>query len=406
VVGWALAAVGTDLPTYGAGFVLAGFATGTLLVTALPPVMRRFPASHLPVSAASVNIAFFGAVAAGPLLGGAIASATAWHLLYAGLAVIGVLNGILAAMSLPRIAAFNPGLPFDFAGIVLGFAATLLPFWAIGELSRHGFGTLIVAVPLAVGLVAFVAMLLVEYHKAEPLSPVAKMWNAFPIIGTLLAMFGGAAFFTFLELAAQFRVQVAHASPLAAGLTFWPQVAGAVTTAVLLGVVFRTRYLSLLAYAGMALLVAGGAILVLFDINNSQAQILAAVGLLGLGAGATVSPGLFLAGLALPSQLLGRIFALVELVRSVADFMLAPVMIRVARNASSTGPTTLDSGGLHQAMWITLLITLGGTIIVIALHMLSGAGLPRPDLERWLANKGPAIPSPLLLARLRRKMAA
>ncbi|HLH98853.1 MAG TPA: hypothetical protein VKW08_27400 [Xanthobacteraceae bacterium] len=38
-------------------------------------------------------------------------------------------------------------------------------------------------------------------------------------------------------------------------------------------------------------------------------------GLLGLGAGATVSPGLFLAGLSLPTQFIGRILALVELVR-------------------------------------------------------------------------------------------
>jgi MFS family permease len=403
VIGWALAAIGTTLPIYGAGFVLAGFATGTLLVIALPPVMRRFPPSHLPYSAASVNIAFFGAVAAGPLLGGIVASAEAWHVLYAVLAGVGALNGILALISLPRIEAFNPDLPFDFAGIGLGLAATVLPFWASGELGRHGFGTLVVALPLGVGLAALVAMLLLEYREQEALSPVEKMWNTFPIIGTLLAMFGGAAFFTFLELATQYRIEVAHASALAAGMTFWPQFAGAMMTAVILGLVFRTRYLSLLGYAGMALLVAGGALLILFHTDDAQAQILAGVGLLGLGAGATVSPGLFLAGLALPSTLLGRIFALVELVRSVANFMLAPVMIRVARNASLGGPETLDSGGLHYAMWITLLMTLGGVVTVVALHVLSGAGLPRPDLDRWLGNKGPAIPSPPLLARLRRR---
>lgn len=71
--------------------------------------------------------------------------------------------------------------------------------------------------------------------------------------------------------------------------------------------------------------------------------------------------------------------------------------------ASLTGPETLDSVGLYRAMWITLLITLGGTVIAVALHALSGAGLPRPDLDRWVGKKGPAIPSPPLLALLRRR---
>lgn len=401
IAGWLLVAAAHGIAAYGAGRVLSGLATGMLLVTALPPVVRRFPATRLPLTAAFINLAFFGAIAAGPLLGGAIAAGHLWRALYVAFAVLGALTFLTALASLPKIEPFNPDLPIDLTGLGLGFAATALPFWATGELASNGFGTLAVLAPLVVGLASFVALLLVEYHKSEPLAPVKMMWTTFPVIGTLIAMIGGGTFVTFVELTTQFLLKVAHATPLATGLSFWPQVVGVLITAAVLGLVFPTRYLSLLVYGGMLALIAAGALLVRFDTAKAPAHLLAAVGLLGLGAGATVSPGLFLAGLALPTQMLGRIFALVELVRSVADFILAPVMMRVATTASASTGAEVDAAGLHRAMGITVLIAIAGTIVVVMLHVLGRAGLPRPSLEAWVKQNRPAIPSPHLAQAVR-----
>lgn len=47
-LGCLLSAVAHSPPLYAAGRVLSGFATGVLLVAALPPVIQRFPASKLP----------------------------------------------------------------------------------------------------------------------------------------------------------------------------------------------------------------------------------------------------------------------------------------------------------------------------------------------------------------------
>jgi len=40
-------------------------------VIAIPPLVRRFPLRRLPVTAAMIDVAFFGAVTAGPVVGGA-----------------------------------------------------------------------------------------------------------------------------------------------------------------------------------------------------------------------------------------------------------------------------------------------------------------------------------------------
>ena len=402
VVGWIVVALAPDALAYGVGRVLSGFATGLLLVTALPPVVRGFPPTRTPLTAAFVNIGFFGAIAAGPLIGGALAAAHLWRELYGAFAALGLVTIAIAFLFMPNDEPGNPDLAFDWQGLLLGLAGTALPFFASGELRAHGFGEAVVAVPLAIGLVCFAALMIVEYVKQKPLSPVERMWTTFPVVGTIIAMAGGGAFVTFVELTAQLLVRVGHHSPLSAGLQFWPQLAGALVTAASLGLLFRTRYLPVLALTGMALLIAGGALLLLYEPGANPTLQLLAVGLLGLGAGATVSPGLFMAGFSLPSTILGRIFALVELVRSVADFILAPVMLKVARVAT-TGPDALDASGIHVAMLITIVVALAGGLLALALLLAAGTRLPRPDLVAWIKHQQPAIHSPPLLAAFRRK---
>lgn len=64
VLGSVLAAIAPGTVVYGAGRVLQGFTTGILLVVALPPVIQRFPAKKLPITAAMINLGFFGPTSA------------------------------------------------------------------------------------------------------------------------------------------------------------------------------------------------------------------------------------------------------------------------------------------------------------------------------------------------------
>ena len=240
----------------------------------------------------------------------------------------------------------------------------------------------------------------VEYRKEEPLAPVKQMWHTLPLVGTLAAMIGGAAFFTLMMLGQQYLLRVGHSTMLQGGLAFWPQVIGVLITAALLGLLLRTRMLPLLVLCGMLLLIGAGALLLTLRPGPQvRTTVLAAAGLLGLGAGATVSPGLYLAAFPLPSRIVGRIFALVELVRSVADFILAPVMLGVARVAS--GAMQPNAEGLRFSIWLTLGVTIAFTLAGAALYLLGGAGLPRPDLVAWIERNQPAMGSPPLAQTLR-----
>jgi hypothetical protein len=198
----------------------------------------------------------------------------------------------------------------------------------------------------------------------------------------------------------QYLLKAAHRPPLAAGAAFWPLVAGTLVTAVLLGVLFRTRFLPLLAFGGMLLLIAGGVLFAFYLPNSGNAIFLAATGILGLGAGATVTPGLYLAAFSLQIAIIARLFALIELVRSVADFILAPVVVKIAELSSSA---MLSASGVPSALWIAVAIAAAGTVLVIALYVLGGTRLIPPAIEAWTAEGKTALHSPPLLAVLRKR---
>jgi hypothetical protein len=176
---------------------------------------------------------------------------------------------------------------------------------------------------------------------------------------------------------------------------YLPEVGGAVVSAVVLGQVIRRRAMHYLPFAGMILLAAGIAVFRI-EVPSSQALTLVGSGLTGLGLGATVAPALFVAGFSLPAGSLQRVFAIVELFRAVAAFMVAPIFVYFATTAS---------GGLEAgtsiALWIGLGIALGGGAIGAAIYALSGARPQTPNLELFLAQTDPAWYSPPLLARVR-----
>jgi MFS family permease len=398
-IGWAMAAAANGPWLYAVGSVLQGLATGMLLVVALPPTIQNFEWKRVPLTAAFINIGLFGAVAAGPLLGGAIAAAHGWRWLYAGFAVVVTIASLLAIAIIPDEDPPNPDLRFDWPALLLGIGATALPFGGVAMIASAGFGAPIVYIPLALGITCFIALLVVEYRSDEPLAPVKPMSKTLPVIGTLVATFGGGVFVTLMELTIQLDQKVGGASPLSTGVMFWPQLAAVLVAAVVLGTVFKTRYMPVLVLVGMIALLAGGALLLVAGTPSHHSLLMIAVALLGLGAGLTVSPGLFLAGFSLESKVLGRIVALVELVRSVGDFLIAPVMLALSKMFSGGG--AVHPHGIAVAVAISLGAALATTLLCVLIYATSGLGLPRPQLKRWLEEDGVAIDSPPLFARFR-----
>jgi MFS family permease len=239
-----------------------------------------------------------------------------------------------------------------------------------------------------------IALIVYQYRAKRPLLTIRTMLTStMPVAGVLVALFAAAASVSATALTAAVLLQ--HQSPLHVGLLYLPEVAGAVITAILLGVVFKRRAIHYLPLAGMVSLAAGIAVF-LVQVPPSDALALVGSGLTGIGLGATVAPALFVAGFSLPSANLQRVFAIVELLRAVAAFMIAPIFVHLALTVGGS----LDAG-TEIALWIGLGLAVGGAAIGVIVYALGGARPQTPDIDRFLAGECPAWYSPPLLARLR-----
>lgn len=396
VVGSLVAAFAPALPLFFAGRVLQGGATGCMLVSALPPLVTRFGVGRLPLTVVIVNIGLFGATTLGPVVGGAVAQADAWRLLFALSAVLGAVGWGAAWLGYVRFDPPDPDLPVDRAALLLALAATTLPFFGTSLLSGLAPTSPAVLVPCTAGLVALAVLIVLQYRKADALMPVKDLSSQLPVTGTIVAMIAGAVFVTVVQLVQLHLQEVSPVSPLTAGLMFLPMPVGLVVAAVTFGLLFRTRFVPVLINVGL-LCLAGASVLLLMRLEVEEPTLTVAVAslLLGFGAGATVSPGLFQAALGVASQRLGRAFALVELLRAEAAFAVTPIVVYLVEGYSHLAQ------GIEVGLVLMLVLSAVGLVASLAIPLLSGARLRAPDLHAWLDEGRQALPSPTTAAHVR-----
>jgi MFS family permease len=396
VLGSVLAAAAQDPAMFIAGHVLQGLCTSLLLIAAVPPLAIGFGVAKIRSTAVIMNVCIFGAVALGPTLGGIQASANAWRPLFWVIAALALAALVLSVLTFEDAPAADPNAPRDPVALGLAAAGCVAAFYGASELLTHPFLNAQTLAPLTVGLALIVALVVNQYRARRPLLTIRSMLTStVPVAGILVALTAAAASVTATSLTA--GLLAPHYSPVHLGLLFLPELGGALLTAAMLGIVLKKRELHYLPLVGMAFLAAGIAVFRI-QLPPSQALTLVGSGLTGIGLGAAVAPALFVAGFSLPAANLQRVFAIVELLRAVAAFMVAPVF---AHFAATVGGNPRAGTGI--VLWIGLGIAITGAVGAVLLYMLGGARARTPDLKRFMDGEGPAWYSPPLLEAVRNR---
>jgi MFS family permease len=376
-----------------AGHVLQGLTTSLMLIAAVPPLVIGWPTSKMPWTGVIMNMCIFGAVALGPVIGGAQAGSGDWRFLFWVVAGLGALALLFVALTFEDQPPQDRSAPWDLVAIVLAGGGCAAAFFGASELQTHRLLDLIVIGPLLGGVAMIIVLVIHQYHARHPLMPVRQITSTFPVAGIIIAMCAGAASIAAVDLvqtALQSKTSPSHLATL-----FWPEFAGAVITAALFGLLFRTRFVPVLATCGMVVL-SGGIAVMTGIASGADAIVLVGSGLIGIGVGASVSPALFIAGFSLRSAQIQRVFALVELLRGVAAFMVAPVLLHLATTVGASKPA-----GIQIALWVAFGIAAGGGVVALYLFILGRVRLQRPALERWQEGEEPAWESPPLAAGIR-----
>lgn len=394
VVGSVLAASALNGAMFICGHILQGLATSMLLIAAAPPLTIGFPRDKLRNTAVIMNMCVFGAVALGPFIGGVQAEAHAWRPLFWIVAMIALLALVMAALTFEDAPPADLDAPRDLRAIGLASVGCAAAFIGASQLTSHAFTDPAVIVPMLGGLALIVVLIVYQFRSAHPLLTVRTMLtSAIPVAGVGVALFAAAASVAATALTAEVFMQTY--SPVRVGLLYLPELAGAIVMAFVFGAVITRRSMHYLPLVGMGLL-AAGIVVFRFALPANQPLALLASALTGLALGATVAPALFVAGFSLQSNSLQRVFAIIELLRAVAAFMVAPIFAHFA--ATAAGGLT---AGTADALWIGFGLSVGGAAFGVAIYALSGARPQRPDLDLFLDGESPAWYSPPLLARLR-----
>jgi MFS family permease len=388
VLGSVVAAVAPTTGVFFAGRLTQGTATGLMLIAALPPLVTRFGVNKLPWTVVIVDIGMFGATALGPFLGGMVGHLESWRWVFWAAAVAGALGWLAAWLGYVRFEPLDPDLPFDRPAVTLALVGTGLTFTGASMLITQPFTSVWFWAPFGAGLAAIVLLIVVEMRRERPLMPIEALSTQLPVTGIIVAMVGGATFTSIVMLLQTAMQKTGHVEPLSAGWAFWPAPIALLAAAGLFGLLVRTKYLPLLVVVGLAALAAAALVLLVRGPVQPGSATAVTSALLGFGAGATVSPGLFLTGFGVPSKLLGRAFALVQLLRSQATFAVAPLVLAVPDP--------------QAAIAVTLGIALLGLGSAVVIPALSGARLRTPDLEAWLERGERAMVSPTTGVHVRR----
>jgi len=173
------------------------------------------------------------AVAAGPLVGGAVVYGLNWHWIFWVNVPIGLAAAVGSVIRLPE--SRGPATRLDIPGVVLvtGGAGGIL--WGLVRAGEAGWTSTEVVVAFALGAAALAGFAVWERRAPEPMLPGRLLRIRAFTAANATGFLQSAALFSAAFLAAQYFQLALGFSPLGAGLRFLPWTAAPVVVAPLAG---------------------------------------------------------------------------------------------------------------------------------------------------------------------------
>jgi EmrB/QacA subfamily drug resistance transporter len=322
--------------------------------------------------------AMFGiSMALGPVLGGFLVSAISWRAIFLVNLPVGLAAIVLTALFVPESRAPRPRR-LDPVGQVLVIVALASLTFAIIEGGRVGFGTPWVVALLALAIAGFVALVLYELHRRQPLLEV-RFFTSAPFAGaSAIAVLLFAATGGFLFLSTLYLQDVRGLSPLHAGLYLLPMAAMMIVFAPLSGrMVGRYGARPSMVAGGVAVMLSGLALTGLAP-DTSVPFLLGAYAVFGIGSGLVNPPITNTAVSGMPPAQAGVAAAVATTSRQVGITLGVAVLGAVAGSgvAGAIGPGF--AAATEPAWWIVAVLGFA----VAALGCLSTTAWARATARR------------------------
>jgi EmrB/QacA subfamily drug resistance transporter len=298
----------------------------------------------------------------GPLLGGFLADAGQWRLIFA-------LNVIPASVTLWLLRPLDlkekvrTSTRVDYFGALLCTLGLGGPVYAFIEQSHYGWHSPLIYLPLSIGLLALGLFIWFERRVSQPMLPLALFKVRNFTVGNLatIVIYGGLSVAIFLI--SIFAQQIGGYSAVQAGMALMP--------VTLIMFVLSPRFGALAgkygprAFMGLGPVIAGLGFLSMLRVDQSVAywtQLFPGVLLFGVGLSVTVAP--------LTAAILGSIASEQAGIGSAVNNAVARIagLVAIAALGVIIGPN-LNLSGFHKGIvTMALLLFIGGLISAIGIQ--------------------------------------
>lgn len=217
----ALCGFAPNLLTLGCARALQGVGSALLVPCSLALINRAYPAPAGRASAIGVWMGCGGiAMASGPLLGGLMIHWLGWRSIFF-VNVPVALVGLVLTRSITRDRATRPS-HFDLAGQAAAIIALGSLIAVLIEGSRCGWRSPIILSGLALSAASWLAFLIIEQRRADPMLPLTFFRSALFSASTVVSMASAVVFYGLLFVFSIGYQTIRGDSPLQAGLAFLP----------------------------------------------------------------------------------------------------------------------------------------------------------------------------------------
>jgi EmrB/QacA subfamily drug resistance transporter len=322
--------------------------------------------------------AVFGlSMALGPVLGGVLVDSVGWRSVFFVNVPIGAAAFVLTATLVPESRAARPRR-LDPVGQLLVIAALASLTYAIIEAPRAGWTSPGILALFAFSLLCFVALVLYELRRREPLVEM-RFFRSAPFSGaSTIAICAFAALGGFLFLNTLYLQGVRHLSPFHAGLYLLPMAGMVLVCAPLSGRIVGRRGARIPLVVASCAVIVSSLMLTQLTTTTAPAYLLFAYLLFGIGSGMVNPPITNTAVSGMPGSQAGVAAAIASTSRSVGLTLGVAVIGAIAGGTLSGAIEPSFAAATHAGWWV--IVGLG--VISLAVGLVTTTGWARDTARR------------------------
>lgn len=160
---------------FAAGHITQGLATSLMLIAAVPPLIIGWPVGRLRPTAVTMNLAIFGAVALGPVVGNVCAGHESWRPLFWIVAGLGAGALLFVLLTWEDAPPQDEGAPIDVLSIALAASGCFAVFFGVSHLTgRHFLDAIVLLGSGVLGAVIAASVFLAGRARLE--EPDLERW--------------------------------------------------------------------------------------------------------------------------------------------------------------------------------------------------------------------------------------